>query len=82
MSTVVTIVPKLITAIVVANFEASDHERREYIYYHQYYLEKLHLQELKLTRAIRILTETSNLIRGDKPHTVAGLMICTHMSLE
>ena len=53
--TVVALGPKLITAIVVANFEASDGERRDFVVSRQFYLENLHLQELKLQRAIHIL---------------------------
>ena len=55
IATVVTFAPKMITAIVVSNFEASATERREFVISRQYYLEQLHLQELKVTRATRIL---------------------------
>ena len=55
IATVVTFAPKMITAIVVSNFEASGTERREFVISRQYYLEQLHVQELKVTRATRIL---------------------------
>jgi hypothetical protein len=57
--TVVALGPKLITAIVVANFEASDRERKDFVTHRQYYLEQLHLQELKFTRSISTLNLAS-----------------------
>ena len=59
-----TLVNKIITAVIVANFEASDSERKLYVTQRHYYLHLIHKEENRFLKACRLLELTSGYHAG------------------